>query len=240
MAGAALSRASSAWAAARSPQVGGDDQVLEHVGRELVTVHRGMRGVGGIKGEHVRVLSANLDLLAAHLVQSGHDGLVRARLRDGLERLGRDAFARDLSARYQQTVLEMANRCGFTERVPEDVDTTTVALDRVAEEHVAAIMRRAVPRLASLADRFDRRGVSTRPVVLVADQKPGDDIGGSFYVAPPLSCRDLRAMIYAVSIASAILGILSLGAESGIYAILTVLLTMIYDSECAQADAEAI
>jgi hypothetical protein len=234
VAGAAISRASSAWAAMRPAQASDANPILDHIGRELVGIYHGMQGAVGIKGEHVRALAANLDLMAAELVQSGHDTRVQAALREGTERLGPDAFARELSARHQEAAIEMARRCGLARRVPEDLAGTAAALDLARREEIVVFMRKAVPRLAKLADRFDQRVANTRPVVLRADQKPGDDIGGSFYWVEPFTCKDFRVMIYVTGIESAILGMLSLGIESGIYAIFSIVATMVYDNICEQ------
>lgn len=239
MAGAALGQAASTWAGVMPAQEPEVDAILDHIGRELVRVGQRMQGVGGVKGEHVRALAANLDLMAAHLVQTRVNRRMSAALQDGISRLGRDVFTREISGRHLETALETGRRCGLSHRMREDLDATGMALNLACHEDITSIMRKTVPRLARLADRLDRRRPLEDHAVRLVGQKPGDDFGGSWGDPPPLTCKDLKVFIYLMGISSAVLGMFSFGVGSGIYAIFSILGSMLYDGVCMEAEAEA-
>jgi hypothetical protein len=231
-----LGQVTRAWAGA-TPQPT-TDPVLDHVSRELTKICRGMRGVEGVKGEHVRALAANLDLVAAHLQQSGNDRRLDAGIRAGIDRSGRDAFALELHARHAEIAVDTAVRYGIVSQVRLDQTETSAALDRLQQEGVAPALRQAVPGLISLGAWIDRNRARKEAEVLRARQKPGDDfLGYNLYPPPNYRCSDLKLLVHEMSIAAAVFGICGSAWGGGIFALVAEGLSILYDSGCDPQEA---
>jgi hypothetical protein len=231
LAGTTFGRPVLAWPSGASAQAPETDAILDHISRELLRVCKGMQGVEGIKGEHVRALAANLDLMAVHLVEKGHDRRLEAKLKDGVSRSGRDGFAHELLTRHAEAIAATAEQYGIAHRVQLDLLEMGEAVDIASGKGITTVMRKSAPGLLRLAARIDRNRPDRGPAVLHVRQKPGDDFGG--YVEPaPLTCRDLRLLMYMLGIGSALFGIFSFGVTSGVYALLSLMASMLYDGVC--------
>jgi hypothetical protein len=236
LAAGTLAQVAGAWTGA-TPQPTADP-ILDHVSRELLRVCRGMRGVEGVKGEHVRTLAANLDLVAAHLQQSGTDCRLDAGLRDGVGRSGRDAFALELHARHTDIAADTAVRFGIASRVRLDDVETAAALDRLQQDGVVPSLSQAVPGLIGLGAWIDRHRTNKEPEVLRVRQKPGDDfLGYNLYPPPTYRCSDLKLLVHEMSIAGALFGICGSAMGGGVFALLAEGLWILYDYGCDPMEA---
>jgi len=231
LAGTTFGRTALAWPNASPAQATESDAILNHINRELLRVCKGMHGVEGIRGEHVRALAANLDLMAAHMLEKGHARRLEAALKEGVIRSGHDGFAHELLTRHAEAMAATAEQYGIPNRVQLDLLEMGEALDMATEKGLTTLVRTSVPGLLGLAARIDRNRPDRGPGVLHVRQKPGDDCGG-YVDPPPLTCKDLRFMMYALGIGSALAGIFSLGATSGVYALLSLTASMLYDDYC--------
>jgi hypothetical protein len=238
LAGTTLGRTAPAWPLAAPVQTSETDAILNHINRELLKACKGMQRVAGIKGEHVRVMAANLDLMAAHLIEKGQDRQLEAALKDGVNRSGRDGFAQELLARQAEVIAATAKQHGIANRVRLDLMETAAALDVALRQGFAPVLHRSAPRLAALAAAIDRARERQGAVVRTAGQKAGDDflLYGS-QPEPVLTCRDLRVLMYLSAIASAVFGIASFGVTSGVYALGSLLASMLYDWLCTVQEA---
>ena len=82
LAGTTFGRTATVWPLAAPAQASGTDAILNHIHREALKVCKGMQGVAGVTGEHVRGFAVNLDLLAAYLLEKGYERQLEAQLRD--------------------------------------------------------------------------------------------------------------------------------------------------------------
>jgi hypothetical protein len=236
LAGTTLGRTAAAWPLAAPATPSETDAVLNHINRELLRVCKGMQGVAGVTGEHVRGFAANLDLMMAYLVDKGHDRRLEAHLKDGQSRLGRDGFAHELLTRQAEAIAATAERYGIVNRTRLDLVEMGAALDAASEKGITTIMRESAPGLRALAARIDRSRAVRDPGVVRVRQKPGDDFGG--YVPPPmLTCKDLRMLMYVSGIASAVFGMFSFGVTAGLYGLGSLLASMLYDWICTEEEA---
>jgi hypothetical protein len=238
LAGTTLGRTALAWPLAVPAQASETDAILNHINRELLKVCKGMQRVAGIKGEHVRAFAANLDLMAAHLLEKRHDRRLNAILEDGSSRLGRDGFAQELLARQAEVFAATATQNGIANRVRLDLIETAAALDVAVRQGFAPVLRRSAPRLAALAAAIDRARERRGSAVRTAGQKAGDDflLYGS-QPEPMLGCRELRSLMYMMGIASALFGMASFGVTSGVYALGSLFASMLYDWICTVEEA---
>lgn len=238
LAGTTVGRTALAWPSGASAQPPETDAILNHITRELLKIGRGMQGAAGIKGEHVRAFAANLDLMAAHLVENGHDRRLEASLKEGVGRSGREGFAYELLTRQAEVVAATAERYGIANRVRLDLVETGAVLDVALRQGFAPVLERSAPRLAALAAAIDRARQRQGVVVRTAGQKAGDDflLYGS-QPEPALTCRDLRTLMYMAGIASAIFGIVSFGVTSGVYGLVALMASMLYDWVCTGEEA---
>ena len=233
LAGTTFGRTALAWPDATPAQAPETDAILHHITCELLKVGKGMQGVAGIKGEHVRAFAANLNLMAAHLVDNGHNRRLDAKLKEGLGRSGRDGFAGELLTRQTEAMAATAEQYGVANRVRLDLIETASALDVALRQGFAPVLQRSAPRLAALAAAIDRARARQGAVVRTAGQKAGDDF--LLYgpqPEPALTCKDLRLLMYLSAIASAIFGMASFGVTSGVYALASLVASMLYDWLC--------
>ncbi len=240
LAGATVGRGAAAWPVAAPAQAGETDAIVDHINRELLKVCKGMQGVQGVRGEHVRALAANLDLLAAHMVERGHHHRLDARLKEEVSRSGRDGFARALMMRQAEVIAETAERHGLANRVRLDVPEMGSALDVAQRLGLVPVFQRAAPALARLAAGIDRARQQQGAVTRIAGQKAGDDF--LLYgpqPEPQLSCSDLKLLIHLMAIGGGILGLFGLGISAIMCALIAEALSMLYDMVCPGQEAIA-
>jgi hypothetical protein len=235
LAGTTLGRLTGAWAGAAPAQKA--DPILDHISRELMKVYRGMRGVQGVQGEHVRALAANLELLGARLQETGDDRRLGAKLRDGVSRTGRDAFAQELSARHAEIAVDLAERHGIVNPVQLGLIEAGAALDLMQRDGIAPVLSKTVPGLLTLAAWIDRARVNKDGVVLLARQKPGDDFLGYDYPPVALTCGNLKFLAHFMGLAAGAMGISGLEVSGGMCAIAAEVFSMLYDCVCAEQEA---
>jgi hypothetical protein len=230
----------SASPAPRASQDGEADPILDHMYRELATTAREMTRGLGPKGEHVRTLASNLELMAAYQVSRGHDRLARATAKDGIERFGRDGFVRELSDACLRNVDEQARLVGIPRRAREDLGATGLALEQIATKDVTTLARAAVSQLRSLARHMDRmrsaEGVTVRLAALSPDEEAGDE--NLWKTNPELACKKLRGMIYYWGAASAIAGMCGAAVLAGVFALWALACQISYDNNCSGMELE--
>ena len=240
LAGTTLGRAASAWPIARPAQAPDTDAIVNHLNRELLKVCQGMQGMEGVKGEHVRALAANLDLMAAHMVEKGHQHRLEAKLKEAVGRSGRDGFAQELFMRQAEAIAATAEEHGIANRVRLDLLETGVALDVARRQGFVTVFQRTAPALHRLAAAMDGARQRQGDVRRAADQKPGDDFFGyNLQPEPQLTCKDLRFLIHFMAIGGGILGLVGLGISGIICALIAEALSMLYDMVCSGAEAFA-
>ncbi len=226
------------WAEARGPAQSTNDPVMDHISRELMRVYWGMQGVGGVKGEHVRALAANLDLLAAQLQATGDDQRLNEQLGKGVLRSGRDAFAQELLAGYTGVAAETAARYGLANRARLDPSGTKAAVELLERDGIAAVLQKANAGLLKLAAVIDRNRGNANTQVLLARQKPGDDfLGYNLFPGPGYSCADLKFLIHEMGIAAAVFGLCGSALGGGVFALFAEGLSMLYDYGCSPLEA---
>jgi hypothetical protein len=228
-------------AGSREPQAAEQewsDPVLDHIRQELVRTYRGVRSAAGARGEHVRALAVNLDLMGAYLQSRKHGERADAALRRRVEEKGREAAAQELMAAYGDVTVEIGLQYGVASRASRDVHGACAALDTVTAHGVMASLRgpkAALYRLAALLDRSDPTyGGKAR--LLVVRQKPGDDFLGY----PPIPfhdmtwCEFLTNLVRAVETTAAILGVLGFGPAAGGLAVAVEVLELMRLAACKE------
>jgi len=185
------------------------DPVLEHVGQELLRVYHVMRGPVGIKGEHVRVLATNLDLLGAHLNERKLGARADSALRRRLHERGPEAVARDLGPKWSDLRTALGAQYGVAPVADLETTRSAAVMGGLAAQGVVASLRGARAPLFRLAAGFDRPAPrpGSRPVLVSAGQKPGDDFLG--YPEPPQPfaswCEALTALLDSIQLTAAVL-----------------------------------
>lgn len=240
IAGVGLTRARSASPATPASQDGEADPVLDHMYRELATTAREMTRGLGPKGEHVRILASNLELMAAYLVSRGRDRLARATAKDGLERFGRDAFVRELSDASLRSVDEQARLVGIPRRVREDLGATGLAVDQIATKDASRLAQAAVSQLRSLARHMDRKRSAEDVTVRLAALSPDDELGDEnlWKTNPELACLKLRRMIYYWSAVAVVAGMFGAPIFSGVCALWALACQISFDTNCSGMELE--
>ncbi len=238
LAGTTLGRTALAWPIAGPAQAADYDATLDHISRELVGVCKGMQGVEGVKGEHVRALAANLDLLAVRLRERGQDRRLEETLKEGVGRSGRDVFAQELVARQAEVIAALARRHRIANRVRLDLGEAASALD-VAQRHpFTYVCQRSAHALVRTATGIDRARQRQGVVVRAAGQKAGDDflLWGS-QPEPVLTCKDLNFLIHFMALSGGLMGLFGLGFSGAVSALIAEALSIIYDWVCTLAEA---
>jgi len=218
------------------------DPVLAHVEQELSRTYHAMRGPTGVRGEHVRTIAANLDLVGA-CFESGRaaarpDTAIRRRLAEH----GRDATVRDGLAAYDRLLEELALQHGIVPGRPLDAARLAAALDTVAADGCRLQIGGHRARLHRLAAEIDsaraKRAAIAHPRLL--RQKPGDDFMGYPEIPPgngTSMCEFLlllEAYLGLVAVAFALGG---LEVPAGIVAMLGIVVGLIQELSCKK-DAE--
>jgi hypothetical protein len=214
------------------------DPVLEHIRQELVRTYRGVRGAASARGEHVRTLAVNLDLMGAYLQSRQHGERADAALRRRVEEKGREATAQELMAAYGDVAVEIGVQYDLASRAARDVHGACVALDAVSTHGIMAFLRGPKAALYKLASRLDRAdpAYGAKANLLLVRQKPGDDFLGY----PPIPfhdvtwCEFLTNLVRAVQTTAAILGVLGFGPAAGGLAVAVEVLELMRLAACNQ------
>lgn len=230
--------------AAPGPIVGQDavDPVLAHVEQELARTYHAMRGPTGVRGEHVRTIATNLDLVAACLESGRAAARAEAAIRRRLAEHGREATVRDGLAAYDRLLDDLALQHGVAPGRPPEAARLAVVLDRVAADGLRLEIHGHRARLNRLATEIDRAGAmrDAKASPLLVRQKPGDDIGGYPEiprVADMTLCEFLawlEAYLELVAVAFALSG---LEVPAGVLGLLGILVSVIQIQPCKN-DAE--
>jgi hypothetical protein len=233
--------ASGASAASAEKPVGQNstDSVLAHAQQELARTYHAMRGPAGIRGEHVRSLAANLELIGVCLRSRNDDARVDAALRRRIQEKGREAATDECLAAYDELAVEIELQYGVVSRGGHDRSRAAAALDSVAARGVASTVRAHKAVLNRLAAAIDRaeviRGARAKP--LAVRQKPGDDFLGY----PPGSvldgltlCQQLEALQFAIELTAAFLALVSGGSAAAALALCAIILDLIKLLPCKQ------
>jgi hypothetical protein len=215
------------------------DPVLTHVQQELARTYHAMRGPAGIRGEHVRSLAANLDLIGVCLQSAGSTTRADAALRRRIAEKGREATAEECLAAYDELAVEVSLQFGAISRSGRDPSHAAAAVDSVAARGIVSTVRghkAVLQRLAASIDRADMmRGATVRP--LAVRQKPGDDFLGY----PPGSvfdgitlCQHLEALQWALEVLAAFLALMTSGMAAGALALAAIILDLLKLLPCKQ------
>jgi len=162
------------------------DPVLAHVEQELSGTYHAMRGPTGVRGEHVRTIAANLDLVGACLKSGRAVARVEAAIRRRLAEHGRDATVQDGLAAYDRMLEDLALQHGIAPGRPPEAGRLAAVLDTVAADGLRLEIRGHRARLHRLAAEIDRakatREATANPLLI--RQKPGDDFMGYPEIPP--------------------------------------------------------
>jgi hypothetical protein len=237
--------ARAAETAAAGPVVGQDavDPVLAHVEQELSRTYHAMRGPTGVRGEHVRTIAANLDLVGACLESGRAAARADTAIRRRLAEHGRDATVRDGLAAYDRLLEDLALQHGIAPGRPPEAGRLATALDTVAADGLRLQLRGHRARLHRLAAEIDRAGATreaqARP--LLVRQKPGDDFMG-YPEIPPGDGMTVCEFLFWLE---AYLGLIAVGFAIGglevpaaLLAMLGIVVGVIQELSCKK-DAEA-
>jgi hypothetical protein len=213
------------------------DPVLDHIRRELVRTYHGMLGPGGIRGEHVRGLSANLELFGVCLQSRAGAARADDALRQRIEEKGREATAQECLRAYDDLAVEINLQYGVVSRADHDVSRAAAALDSVAAQGVVSTVRghrAALNRLAAALDRAEAmRGAKSK--ALAVRQKPGDDFMG-YSVGSALDaltlCQHMEALSGAVGMLAAFLALLGDGPAAAALALAVEVLALLKSIPC--------
>jgi hypothetical protein len=231
-------------AAAPGPNVGqnGIDPVLAQIEQELARTYHAMRGPTGVRGEHVRTIAANLDLVGACLESSRAAARAEAAIRQRVAEHGRDATVRDGLAAHDRLLEDLALQHGVTPGRSPGAARLAAGLDRVAADGLRLQIRGHRARLYRLATEIDRAGAmrDAKPSPLLVRQKPGDDIGGYPAIPPGAGMTPceflewLEAYLELVAVSMALAG---LEVPAGITGLLAIVVHVLGIQPCKR-DAE--
>jgi hypothetical protein len=231
-------------AAAPGPNVGQDgiDPVLAHIEEELARTYHAMRGPAGVRGEHVRTIAANLELVGVCLESSRAGARAAAAIRRRLAERGRDATVQDSLTAYDRLLEDLALQHGIAPgRLPEAAQLAA-ALDTVAAKGLRLNLRGHRARLHRLATEVDRAGAmrDAKASPLLVRQKPGDDIGGYPEISPGagMTLCDFLAWLEAyLGLVAVIMAMSGLEVPAGIAALLAIVVGVLQLQPCKK-DAE--
>jgi len=227
-------------AAAPGPNVGQDgvDPVLAHIEEELARTYHAMRGPAGVRGEHVRSLAANLELVGVCLDSRPAAAGAAAAIRRRMTAHGRDATVQDGLAAYDRLVADLSLQHRLTPGKPPDAERLAGALDRVAGSGLRFRVRGHRSRLNRLSAAIDRaeaiRGAKARP--LLVRQKPGDDFLG--YPEEPSAfdgmtlCEFLDWLQDYLQLLAVVLALGAMEAAAAVFAIISILLARLKRTPC--------
>jgi hypothetical protein len=232
-------------AAAPGPIVGQDavDPVLAHVEQELARTYHAMRGPTGVRGEHVRTIATNLDLVAACLESGRAAARAEAAIRRRLAEHGRDATVQEGLAAYDRLLEELALQHGIAPGRSPEIARLTDALDTIGAHGLRLKIHGHRTRLNRLAAEIDRAGATrdAKASPLLVRQKPGDDIGGYPEIPPSAGmtpCEFLAWLESYLALIAAVMVLSGLELPAGIMAILAIVVNVVQLQPCKK-DAEA-
>jgi hypothetical protein len=238
LAGSVLAAREPSGAAAPGPVgQGGVDPVLAHLEQELVRTYHSMRGPAGIRGEHVRSLAANLELVGVCLDSDPAVAGAAAGIRRRIADHGRDATVLAGLAAYDGLAADLSLQHGITPGRPPDAARLADVLDRVAVSGLRLNLRGHRARLNRLAAELDRagafRGGTAGPLLI--RQKPGDDFMG--YPETPrgagMTPCDFLAWLEAyLGLVAVVLALCGLELPSGITAVLAIVVNVVQIQPC--------
>jgi hypothetical protein len=218
------------------------DQVADHISREVTRVYHGIRSAAEIRGEHVRTLAVNLDLLGAHAQGRKDDARVDATLRRRIRDRGREATVEELRARYGDLAVGLSVQHGVMLRVAPDGPEAIAALDVLAGHGLIANLRGHKVGLHRLAAQIERAamGRGATAVPLAVRQKPGDDFLG--FPANPESgsttwCGFLSRVVICLGLEAALVGLCGLGQAAAVLAVAAESLDLVRSNLCDREDA---
>lgn len=215
-----------------------NDHVFEHVQRELLAACQSAKGPAGIRGEHVRTVAVNLDLVGMHLHRTGHaaraDRAFEARIRER----GRGSVLQDLDAMWSEARNAITTRHGLAHVADLDPAVSLGAMDEVTAKGVVRTLRAPRVHLSRLAAWMDRPGgqVCPYPRMVTVGQKPGDDfLGYPELQVPDMSwCEFLTALVCSIELTVLALGMIVGGSSAAGWAAAGVILDYTKEIVCAR------
>ena len=133
--GVLASRGLAGSAEAAAPGPTGQDAVgpvLAHIEQELARTYHAMRGPAGVRGEHVRSLAANLELVGVCVQARKDDVRAEAAIRRRIEDRGRDGMVQECLAALDDLSADIAVQHGIVRRTTCEPARIAAALDAVA------------------------------------------------------------------------------------------------------------
>jgi hypothetical protein len=219
------------------------DAVLTCIEQDLAQTYHAMRGPAGIRGEHVRSLAANLELVGVCLESNRAAARAEAAIRRRLAEQGRDATVQDGLTAYDRLLDDLALQHGIVPGRPLEVTRLAALLDTVAAKGLRLNLRGHRARLNRLAAELDRVGVRRGGMAspLLIRQKPGDDFLGYPEVRPGAGmtlCEFLAWLQAYLELVAVALALGGLELPAGILGLFAVLVGVIQLQPCKK-DAEA-
>jgi hypothetical protein len=218
------------------------DPVLAHLEQELVRTYHTMRGPAGIRGEHVRSLAANLELVGVCLDANPTIAAAAAGIRRRVAERGCDAVAQEGLAAYDRLTTDLSLHHGITPGQPPDAARLAGVLDRIGVSGLRLNFRGHRARLNRLAAELDRagalRGGAASPVLI--RQKPGDDLMGYPEIPPGTGttlCEFLAWLEGYLGLVAVVLALSGLELPGGIAGVLAVVVGVLQIKPCRN-DAE--
>jgi hypothetical protein len=200
----------------RAAQDADADPVWDHIAAEAWRTWQEARGPMGARGEHVRRLASQIDLLAVHLQGGGLDRRVDDEVRRMVRERGREAAAFELIDRHGKGAVPLGPLPQGAAQRAADPARLATCLDHVSSRGIAASLRARRAALDRLGLQLEREMAASagrfQPVAATL-QKPGDDFLGYPEEAPPNLCEVLEFMILGSLVAGVVLG--SMGVAPG-------------------------
>jgi hypothetical protein len=191
-----------------------------------------------MRGEHIRTLAANLDLIGVCLESRNSTARADAALRRRIQDRGREATAQELALVYSELAVEISLQHGVVSHGGQD-GHAAAALETVAAHGIVATLRRhktALNRLATLVDRTEA-GRGAKATLLMVHQKPGDDFlgypQGSAFDGMTW-CQFLEDVARGLETAAAILALIGDGPAAAVVAVAFEAVQLIKFATCKQ------
>lgn len=220
---------------AERPGIGGTDHVCEHAARELLRVHAALKGPQGVRGEHLRAIGGNLELMAACVASHAQD--VDGELRARVHERGEQAVLAELRSRRHE-IVALSEKHGIALRPYSDADQASRGFSALVEDGVGDALRGGRLVLNRLGNRLDREGRGALVMPAALGQKPGDDIGGSWNNGAwsgdlVFNCGQLDMLGIWLQLAAAILCVAGQEPEAAIVALIAAIVQALSAMVCA-------